>query len=243
MNRRYFLGNVGVGAGLIFSGYAGAGGLSLPQLQTDTISKKDIKHQEVTAVEDLMREHGVLRRILFLYSEAVEKLRSDGGPSLLENLYKAAKLFQSFGEEYHEKKLEEDYIFPAITKLSGDIAAYPGILIAQHNRGREITDYILGVTNNPKLTFSDKEKLIVAISSFVRMYRPHAAREDTVIFPAWKDSLNDEDLDEMNDKFEEIEHQMFGEDGFENAVKQIAAIETEMGLADISKFTAGPIKT
>ena len=47
-------------------------------------------------------------------------------------------------------------------------------------------------------------------------------------------------LDEMNDKFEDIEHEQFGEDGFEDAVKQISAIETSLGLADISQFTAPP---
>jgi hemerythrin superfamily protein len=74
--------------------------------------------------------------------------------------------------------------------------------------------------------------------SMVRMYRPHAAREDTIVFPAWKDILSEEQLDEMGEKFEQIEHQQFGEDGFENAVRQIASIEAELGLADLSQFTA-----
>ena len=52
--------------------------------------------------------------------------------------------------------------------------------------------------------------------------------------------MTGEQLDEMNDKFEDIEHEQFGEDGFENAVKQIAAIEGSLGLADISQFTAPP---
>jgi hypothetical protein len=47
----------------------------------------------------------------------------------------------------------------------------------------------------------------------------------------------------MNDKFEDIEHEQFGEDGFENAVKQISAIEKSLGLADISQFTAPPPPT
>jgi hypothetical protein len=44
----------------------------------------------------------------------------------------------------------------------------------------------------------------------------------------------------MNDKFEDIEHEQFGEDGFEDAVKQIAEIEGELGLADLALFTAPP---
>jgi hypothetical protein len=42
----------------------------------------------------------------------------------------------------------------------------------------------------------------------------------------------------MNDKFEDIEHEQFGEDGFEDAVKQIGDIESELGLADLAGFTA-----
>jgi hypothetical protein len=45
-------------------------------------------------------------------------------------------------------------------------------------------------------------------------------------------------LDEMNDKFEDIEHEQFGEDGFDDAVKEIDEIESSLGLADISQFTA-----
>ena len=72
------------------------------------------------------------------------------------------------------------------------------------------------------------------------MYEHHAAREDTVVFPAWKDTLSSRQLDEMGDTFEEIEHQQFGMDGFEDAVAQIARIEQELGSAGIAQFTAPP---
>jgi hypothetical protein len=44
----------------------------------------------------------------------------------------------------------------------------------------------------------------------------------------------------MGDKFEEIERQQFGKDGFEDAVAQIAHIEQSLGVADIARFTAPP---
>jgi len=201
---------------------------------------------EVTATEDLMREHGVLRRALLVYSAAAVKLRGDvgrvfAGESLAPDaLQKTAKLFRAFGEEYHEKKLEEAYIFPAVKKAGGEAAGYPDVLVAQHNRGREITDYIISVTQNAKLGAANGEQLAKALEAFVLMYRNHAAREDTIIFPAWKQTMTDKQLDEMGDKFEDIEKEQFGEDGFEDAVKQISAIETSLGLADIAQFTAPP---
>lgn len=195
---------------------------------------------EVTATEDLMREHGILRRALLVYSATAMKLRGKPSEISPDALQKTAKLFRAFGEEYHEKKLEEAFIFPAVKKAGGEAASYPDILIAQHNRGREITDYIISVTQGAKLGPNNSEPLAKALETFVLMYRNHAAREDTIIFPAWKQTMTGKQLDEMNDKFEDIEHEQFGEDGFEDAVKQISGIESSLGLGDIAQFTAPP---
>jgi hemerythrin-like domain-containing protein len=232
-----------VGAGLLFAGCRSGSHEKSRMTTSDQSPGKADQNQmggEVTATEDLMREHGVLRRALLVYSAAVMKLRANASSIAPDALQKTAKLFKAFGEEYHEKKLEEAYIFPAVKKVGGEPAGYPDILIAQHNRGREITDYIIGVTQVAKLGAVNAESLAKALEAFVLMYRNHAAREDTIIFPAWKGTMTAKQLDEMNDKFEDIEHEQLGEDGFEDAVKQISAIETSLGLADISQFTAPP---
>jgi hemerythrin-like domain-containing protein len=232
-----------VGTGLVLSSCGGRNmANSGEQKSVESSSKADENKLggEVTATEDLMREHGVLRRALLVYSAATVKLRANASSIAPDALQKTAKLFRAFGEEYHEKKLEEAYIFPAVRKVGGEAASYPDILVAQHNRGREITDYIVSVTQGAKLGVSNGEQLAKALESFVFMYRNHAAREDTIIFPAWKQTMTAKQLDELNDKFEDIEHEQFGEDGFEDAVKQISAIESSLGLADISQFTAPP---
>jgi|SRR5689334_13199378 len=229
-----------VGTGLILNSCSRGNIPNQGKEQTE-VSKEDEKEKggEVTATEDLMREHGVLRRALLVYTAAATKLHSNPSSIPPDALQKTAKLFRAFGEEYHEKKLEEAYIFPAVKQAGGEAATYPDILVTQHNRGREITDYIINVTQNAKLG-ANAEGLAKALDAFVLMYRNHAAREDTIIFPAWKQTLTDKQLDEMNDKFEDIEHEQFGEDGFEDAVKQISAIESSLGLADITQFTAPP---
>jgi len=217
---------------------AGAGALSLGVLLNGCSREKD--SAEVTAVEDLMREHGVLRRALFVYSETAARLRADPSSVPSEALQRTAKLFRAFGEEYHEKKLEEAYIFPAVRKVGGEAAQYPDILAAQHERGREITDDILTATGGASVDAGSAEALAQALESLVRMYRPHAAREDTIVFPAWKQLLTAAGLDKMNDTFENIEREQFGEDGFEKAVREIGGIEVELGLADLAQFTAQP---
>jgi hemerythrin-like domain-containing protein len=228
-----------IGTGLVLSSCS-RGNIANQEKQQAPDDEENEKGGEVTATEDLMREHGVLRRALLVYTAAATKLHSDPANISPDALQKTAKLFRAFGEEYHEKKLEEAFIFPAVKQAGGEAAGYPDILVTQHNRGREITDYIINVTQSAKLGASNAEDLAKALDAFVLMYRNHAAREDTIIFPAWKQTLTAKQLDEMNDKFEDIEHQQFGEDGFEEAVKEIGAIESSLGLADIAQFTAPP---
>ena len=201
-------------------------------------NKDSDKEPEVTATEDLMREHGVLRRILIVFSETAPRLRHD--PASVPNaaLQNAAKLFRTFGEDYHEKQLEEAYIFPAVKKAGGPAADYVDVLTTQHQRGRDITDYILTVTNRSTIGGKSANDMAEVLDSMVRMYRAHAAREDTILFPAWKKTLTEAQLDELSDKFEDIERKQFGKDGFEDAVRQIGEIELQLGLSDLSTFTA-----
>lgn len=193
---------------------------------------------EVTATEDLMREHGILRRALLVYQESVVKLRQDAASVPPDALEKAANLFRVFGEDYHEKKLEETFIFPVVQKAPGIAASYVDVLLQQHTRGREITDYVLGITKADKIASNSVEPLAKALESFVRMYEHHAAIEDTVIFPAWKSATGQAELDELGEKFEDIEHEQFGDDGFGMALKRMEEIETSLGLSNLEMFTA-----
>jgi hemerythrin-like domain-containing protein len=235
MNRRELLAGIGaVGSGLVVSGASAVG-------VTATAEKPNSEEQkgmEVSAVEDLMREHGVLRRVLVVYSEAANRLRGNPSSSLAEPLQKAAKLYVSFGAQYHAKQLEEGHVFPAVKRAGGDAAGLVDLLIVQHNRATEITEYITAATKGSQLEAGMAEPLAQALDSFVRMYRAHASREDTIIFPAWKKTLTTGQYDQMGDKFEGLEHQMFGEDGFEKAVQQVEDIEGSLNLTDLAQFTA-----
>jgi hemerythrin-like domain-containing protein len=193
--------------------------------------------EDVSATEDLMREHGVIRRILVVYRLSAAHLRAKPASVPLDSLRRAAKLMHTFGEEYHEKQLEEAHLFPAVKKADGAAAREIDTLLAQHQRGREITDYILAVTQ--KAVGMGAEPLARTLEAFALMYEEHAAREDTIVFPAWKKALSAKQLDEMGELFEALEHKTFGKDGFDDAVEQIGAIERAMGL-DNAALTAPP---
>ncbi|HEY6803318.1 MAG TPA: hemerythrin domain-containing protein [Pyrinomonadaceae bacterium] len=193
---------------------------------------------EISATEDLMREHGILRRALLVYQESAARLKQDPASVPVDALEKTAQLFRAFGEDYHEKALEETYIFPALKRTQNAASVYADVLLAQHARGREITDYILSTTRGDKLPDGTVGPFITALETFVRMYDHHATIEDTIVFPAWKELVGARELDEIGVKFEEIEEKIFGDDGFEAAQKRMAEIEESLGLANLGMFTA-----
>jgi len=196
------------------------------------------QEKEVGAVEDLMREHGILRRVLLVYAETVAKLEKETSGWDVDAVRQAAQLFRSFGEDYHEKKLEEENIFPAIRTGAAGLGPMTETLARQHARGREITDHILGATEGGRIKTGQGKPLAGQLRALIRMYENHTAREDTILFPAWKKTLSQQKLNELSEKFEGIERQVFGTDGFDDAVKKIADIEGRLGLADLALFTA-----
>jgi len=216
---------------------AAAPAASANKPNTEEKEQKD-EDEDVGAVEDLMREHGVIRRILVVYRESAARLRAKPGSVPAAALHDAAQLMQTFAENYHEKQLEEVHLFLAVKKAGGAVVALIDPLFAQHQRGRELTEYLLSVTRGT-LGAGNAEPLAHALEGFARMYEAHAAQEDTIVFPAWKKSLSKKQLSELGELFEDIEHKTFGKDGFDDANEKIAAIEATLGLT-LTAMTAPP---
>lgn len=192
----------------------------------------------VSATEDLMREHGILRRILVVYRELVPALRTAPQAVDARALGDAAELFRAFGEDYHERRLEEQHIFPQVRRLGGEAGGLVDTLLAQHVRGREITVFIKSRCAAGKLGAGDGEPLARAMEGFARMYEAHTAFEDTILFQAWRASLSKHQLDEAGDQFEDIEREQFKGDGFDIAAREITRIEQRLGLHDLARLTA-----
>ena len=200
--------------------------------------QKSAKHrptEEVSAVEDLMREHGVLARLLLVYEES--RMRLSGGrecpPEVVNG---AANLIRRFIEDYHEK-LEEDYLFPHFEK-QGKLSDVVKVLRQQHQAGRYLTDSIQSKATPAGLQNQEsRRKLQESLRLFIRMYRPHAAREDTMLFPALHSLVSVHEYHALAEEFEEKEHALFGKDGFETVVAEVAELEKTLGLYDLSQFT------
>jgi hemerythrin-like domain-containing protein len=191
--------------------------------------------EEVSPVEDLMREHGVLRRLLLIYEEVTRRIENQE-PFPLEVLTSAAGLIRRFVEDYHEK-LEEDFVFPRFEKANKLIDLVT-VLRQQHQAGRRVTDTIQALAKPAGLQSAEvRPKLSAALQAFGRMYRPHSAREDTVLFPALRPLVGAKEYDALGEVFEDKEHALFGPRGFEGVVAEVAQLEQALGIYDLAKFT------
>lgn len=189
---------------------------------------------EVSPPEDLMREHGVLRRILLIYGNLIQRVDA-GGDMPWDKLSDAAQIVRTFIEDYHEK-LEENHIFPAMHKANR-LTDLVGILDKQHKAGRHVTAAIQKTTEKKSKDRTDHQTLRQGLASFIRMYEPHAAREDTVLFPALHSVWSEREFKRMGDVFEKEEDRLFGDHGFEKIVDRVAGIEKTLGIYDLSRFT------
>jgi hemerythrin-like domain-containing protein len=193
------------------------------------------REEEVGATEDLMREHGVLDRTLLIYEEGLRRLagKEDVGPEVFQ---RTASLVRRFIEEYHER-LEEEHIFPEFAK-DKNLGPLVAVLKRQHEAGRSVTAEILRLSSGDAFAKRDNQQRVATLCrSFITMYRPHSAREDTVVFPALREILSAKRIEELGEQFEEQEHKLFGEEGFQKTVEQVAEIERQLGIYDLEQFT------
>jgi hemerythrin-like domain-containing protein len=188
--------------------------------------------EETPAIEDLMKEHGILNRILLIY-EAIKTNIIANIHVDLSLLYHSALIIRFFIEDYHEK-LEEKYIFPIFIENNHNTELIIE-LINQRNLGRVLTNNILKLSSLASI--KDPSSISQNIMLFVDMYRIHEAREDTVVFPEFKKMITKKYYDELTEKFESTEKELFGENGYEKILHIVESIEKQLGIYDISNIS------
>jgi hypothetical protein len=110
-SRRGFIRGVSIG---------GASLLLMPSTAMSADAKSEPEGEdEITPTEDLMREHGILKRVLLVYREIDRRLDAKRDfPA--DALADAAGIIRHFIEDYHEK-LEEDFLFPRFEKAGNQV--------------------------------------------------------------------------------------------------------------------------
>ncbi len=236
VTRRSFLGKVG---GLVTASVI-IGQNSFLEEANAVVPKEGQKTEEgnaaeISPAEDLMREHGVLSRILLVYEEILGRMKANRSFPV-KVLADSAGIIHRFIEDYHER-LEEEFLFPRFEKAK-KLVDLVKTLREQHQAGRRLTQYIknraeLLILKNP----NEKEQVAKKLRLFIAMYRPHKAREDTILFPAFHSIVPPEEYEKLGDEFEDKEHELFGKEGFEKVVEEVAVSEGTLGIHAIDQFT------
>jgi hemerythrin-like domain-containing protein len=196
---------------------------------------KNETDEGISPIEDLMREHGLLNMILLVYDTCKIHL-VNGEQFSLDVLNNSAQIIRNFIEDYHEK-LEENFLFPRFEEAN-ILADLVQVLRIQHQAGRKLTDQIIQFADMKNLNnATDTQKLIKLLNDFNIMYRPHEAREDTILFPSIRKIISKNEYFALGEDFEDKEHELFGEDGFETIVEKVADIEKQLGIYELSGFT------
>jgi hemerythrin-like domain-containing protein len=228
--RRFLKDAVGVGTAVALAAHG---------LHARAKEKQEDKEEDVSPTEDLMREHGVLRRILLIYGEVIRRV--DANQEVKPDpVAHAAQIVRAFIEDYHERD-EEEFIFPRFQK-AGKLTDLVGVLLQQHYAGRQLTASIQKLATAPALSSaSNRHELAATMQKFIRMYEPHAAREDTVLFPEFAKLLSEKELHKLMELFEQKEKALPLGD-FEKMVADVTGLEKTFGIYDLAQFTPAVAK-
>jgi hemerythrin-like domain-containing protein len=204
-DRRSFCNAAGkISAGLIV-GASGGAIVGAQSKSAKSAREKNEEEEDIGPTEDLMREHGVLNRVLLIYDYFIVQIEQNKELKL-KSVSTAADVNRKFVEDYHERQ-EEQFLFPRFEKASVLTVLVP-VLKAQHQAGRRLTDQIVNLAKARDA--NDRTKIAQSLRHFVAMYRPHEAREDTVLFPELRKIVSAHEFDALGEEFETNEHKQFG---------------------------------
>lgn len=183
--------------------------------------------------EDFMREHAVLERVLLVYEECAHLLETGEKAPPLDVIAGAAGLVRRYIEDHHERD-EEEHVFPRLKSVGAEVALVDTLLV-QHAAGRRLTGEILTLARGS--AGSDRPRLAASLRRFSRMYRPHAARESTVLFPALRRAVSREEYARLEATLERNERRIFGAGLYERVLGEVADLERAVGVDDLAAFT------
>jgi hemerythrin-like domain-containing protein len=235
--RKFFMGLGGAGAAAVGIGLgAGARAIVLPRARVDDRQDTDAMIECVeTPLEDLMQEHAVLERVLLIYEEGGRRLEAgqDVAPEVLAH---AGRIVRHYIEDHHERD-EEQHIFPRLERVGVEVGLIH-TLLAQHAAGRKLTTEIISLSTAAGVRDSgDRVRLVQVMRQFIRMYRPHAARENTVLFPAFRKALSQPEYDALRESLERSEEETFGGQYFDTIMAEVVQLEAAFEIGELASFT------
>lgn len=227
-NRRRFFTVVGA-AGL------GAATAAVPGVAGQEQAEAEIQAPGVPATEKLMREHGLIQRLMNVYQECADRLAV--GEDLPDGLIlNAGALADEFIETYHEEA-EQKYVYPVFVE-AGRMADLVAVMVRQHAIGRRLSEQtIYQAGQGEQAELETRDSLMRTCWRYSRMYRAHAAFEDSILFPELRDVVSEEEFREIASRIRAFEHETLGRGGLAQVGERVAEIEALLGLEGLDSFT------
>ena len=184
--------------------------------------------------EAMLQDHGLLSRVLLVYEESMRRL-AEGKDFKPLALVQAAHVMNDYIVDCHQS-LEEIYLFPRFRRSDTQVGLIE-VLCQQHAMGRRLAATVLDLGGlKVRDDASTRRKFADVLGKVVRMYRPHEAREDSVLFPLLRNVVPMAEYDALGEDIERERSRRLGQDGFERFVGEISESERAIGISESTDF-------
>ncbi len=220
---------------------AGPGSIASFILQVgfhEPLKKKgeELEEKVSSPVEDLMKEHGAVERILLIYQRMIE-MAITGQEIDVSVIRRASKMVDEYVASHHERD-EENYVFPKFREANY-IVDLVDTLERQHDVARELNAQVMELSSKgAEISQDEAVRLLDLCGMFINMYLPHISRENTILFPVFFDIVSADYVNDIKEKMEGEEEKVLGETGFRGLMGRISELEKEIGIHELSRYTA-----
>jgi hemerythrin-like domain-containing protein len=175
-------------------------------------------------IDTLRNEHGLIRQFVDLLSVAVTRLEVENPPprAFFDD---GIEFVRGFSDGFHHKKEELVMFRQLAQKKNGAIDGQIEALRYQHDQGRGFITAIAGALDG----YAEGDPKDIAVvrenaAAFASLLKHHIHIEDHIFFPMSRESMTEEELEELGRKFEKVQ-EVHGADTFERYHKLVVNLD------------------
>jgi hemerythrin-like domain-containing protein len=189
----------------------------------------------ISPIEVLSRDHGLMRRILFIYEEVIRRCcPTEDLPT--ELIRQAAENYRKLANDFHQK-LEDEFLFSPMAQ-AGNSVDLIDVLSQQHIADQRLTGRLLRLTSASIFkNDSNRSETRNILCNQARMMSRHMAWEESELFPAFFAMVSTKDYRDLSEIFARRQEQIFGCEGINAVISDIADMENTLGIHNVGGFT------
>jgi indolepyruvate ferredoxin oxidoreductase, beta subunit len=166
--------------------------------------------QVMGPIEELRQEHGAVMKVFSILQEISGKLEKRESQAL-DAFRRVLEFLQVFVDQCHHAK-EEEFLFPALKKAQSRNRSLIEELVSEHEQGRiMIRAMKASVGENNRKQDASLGALVGTIEEYLRIFRNHIRKENSLLFPEARDLLPAINQERMSLEFQKLEQERIGE--------------------------------